>query len=148
MNNAKDYKRCFNRESGKVKTMSPAFYNNAKMMARLGWEVMPEVEELDPLTPKIESNVLHKPSEADKTKKADLEVDPKKEIESKMKQAAALLVAESEKLEKELKAKGEALKKQAVIDAKKKIDASKNGEKKPDNKPKAGKRNPQKQATA
>ena len=40
----KVFKKCYHRESGKTKSMAPGFYNNHKMMARLGWEILPEPE--------------------------------------------------------------------------------------------------------
>jgi len=40
----KEFKKCYNRTTGKIKSLAPAVYNNKVMMSRLGWEIMPEID--------------------------------------------------------------------------------------------------------
>lgn len=74
------YRKCYNAKTGDTKSFAPAVYNNGKLMARLGWQLLPEIDELPELSKSESHGMLQQPGPAETAKTAEVETkqaDPK-----------------------------------------------------------------------
>lgn len=61
----KGFKRCYKAATGQTKYFAPKVWQNSKMMARLGWQILPEIEELPSLSENQDQNgMLQQSTEA------------------------------------------------------------------------------------